>query len=129
MIDDSRTQGFHNIAIERIKNGHVVSTRYGRYAEVIYNRPQIVFFTNREVFGYFKNLSRDRWDHMKITDDYKLIKLGWTDANLWDSMFDSTTSKEPTVENNEKTFDQANDDYYFTLFCRLAVFNQLIGKM
>ena len=85
-------------AIERIKNGHVVSTMYGRYAEVIYNRPQIIFFTNREVFGYFKNLSRDRWYHMKITEDYKLMKLGWTDANFWDSVFDSTASKEPTVK-------------------------------
>ena len=38
MIDDTRTQGektsFNNIfeVIERIKNGHAVSTRYGRYA-------------------------------------------------------------------------------------------------
>lgn len=60
MIDDTRTQGektsFNNMfeAIERIKNCHVVSTMYGRYAEVIYNRPQIIFFTNR---GY----------HMKLT--------------------------------------------------------------
>jgi len=109
MIDDTRTQGektsFNNMfeAIERIKNGHVVSTMYGRYAEVIYNRPQIIFFTNREVFGYLKNLSRDRWYHMKITEDHKLIKLGWTDANFWDSVFDSTVSNEPTVESNETT--------------------------
>ena len=70
---------------------------YGRSVEVTYNRPQIVFFTNREVFGYFKNLSRDRWYHMKITDEHKLIKLDWIDTNLWDSAFDSTASKEPTV--------------------------------
>ena len=116
MIDDTRTQGektsFKNMfeAIERIKNGHVVSTMYGRYAEVIYNRPQIVFFTNREVFGYLKNLSRDRWYHMKITDELKLIKLGWTDANFWDSMFDSTASTEPAVEKVEK----ANRDLFFS---------------
>ena len=57
----------------------------------------------RDIFGYLKSLSRDRWYHMKITDDHKLIKLDWTDANFWDSVFDLTASKEPTVENNEKT--------------------------
>lgn len=40
---------------------------------------------------------------MKITDEHKLIKLGWTDENFWDSVFDSTASKEPTVEKDEKT--------------------------
>jgi hypothetical protein len=91
MIDDTRAQGdktsFNNMfeAIERIKNGYVVSTMYGRYAEAMYARPQIIFCTNREIFGYLKSLSRDRWYHMKITDDHKLIKLGWTDANFWDS--------------------------------------------
>ena len=33
---------------------------------------------------------------MKITDEHELIKLGWTDANFWDSVFDSTVIKEPT---------------------------------
>ena len=93
MIDDTRTQGdktsFNNMfeAIERIKNGYLVSTMYGRYAEAMYARPQIIFCTNREIFGYLKSLSRDRWYHMKITEDHKLIKLGWTDAlcliQLW----------------------------------------------
>ena len=36
-------------------------------------------------------------------ENHKLIKLGWTDGNFWDSVFDSTASQEPTVENNEKT--------------------------
>jgi hypothetical protein len=40
---------------------------------------------------------------MKITEDHKLIKLGWTDSNFWDNVFDSTLSKEPTVEKEEKT--------------------------
>ena len=55
-VDVFMIDAFNNMfeAIERIKNGHVVSTMYGRYAEVIYNRPQIIFFTNR---GY----------HMKLT--------------------------------------------------------------
>jgi len=109
MIDDTRTQGdktsFNNMfeAIERIKNGYVVSTMYGRYAEAMYARPQIIFCTNREIFGYLKSLSRDRWYHMKITEDHKLIKLGWTDSNFWDNVFDSTVSKEHTVEKEEKT--------------------------
>jgi hypothetical protein len=40
---------------------------------------------------------------MKITEDHKLLKLGWTDANFWDSVFDSTASQEPTVEKDGKT--------------------------
>ena len=65
MIDDTWTQGektsFNTMfeAIERIKNGYVV-TMYGRYAEAMYARPQIIFCTNREIFGYLKRLSRDR---------------------------------------------------------------------
>jgi hypothetical protein len=38
---------------------------------------------------------------MKITEDHNLIKLGWTDANFWDNVFDSTVSKEPTVDKEE----------------------------
>ena len=40
---------------------------------------------------------------MKITEDHKLIKLGWTDGNFWDSVFDSTASNNLTVEKDEKT--------------------------
>ena len=47
---------------------------------------------------------------MKITEDHKLLKLGWTDANFWDSVFDSTASKEPTVEKNDRT----NGDLFFS---------------
>lgn len=101
---------------------------YDRYAEVIYNRLQIIFCTNREIFGYLKSLSRDRWYHMKITENHKLIKLSWMDTNFWDTVFDSTTSKEPTVGKDEKTNgdlffskifeqDKDNDNEYFILFC------------
>jgi len=53
MIDDTQTQGetisFTNMfeAIERIKNGYLVPTMYGRYTEAIYARSQIIFCTNR----------------------------------------------------------------------------------
>lgn len=40
---------------------------------------------------------------MKITDERKLIKLGWADANFWDSVFDSTASKNPAAEGEDKT--------------------------
>ena len=40
---------------------------------------------------------------MKITEDHRLLKLGWTDENFWDSVFDSNTSQEPIVDNVEKT--------------------------
>ena len=46
-------------AIERIKNSQVISTMYGRYTEVIYNYPQIIFTINREGFSYLKNLSKN----------------------------------------------------------------------
>lgn len=88
----------------------MLRTLDGRYTELIYNKPQIIFCRNREIFGYLKSFSRDRWYHMKIIDDHKLIKLGWTDANFWDSVFDSTASKEPTVEKVEK----ANGDLFFS---------------
>lgn len=74
MIDHIRTQGyktsFNNMfeVIERIKNDYIVSTMYNRYTEAMYARPQIIFCTNREIVGYLKSLSRNRWYHMKITD-------------------------------------------------------------
>ena len=76
---------------------------YDKYAEAMDACPQIIFCKNREIFGYLKSLSRDRWYHMKITEDHKLLKLGWTNANFWDSVFDSIASSEPTVKLKEKT--------------------------
>lgn len=43
-------------AIERLKNDYIFSTIYCRYAEAMYPRPQILFCTNREIFGYLKSL-------------------------------------------------------------------------
>lgn len=40
---------------------------------------------------------------MRITEYHKLIKLGWTDQDFWDSDFDLTANEEPTVEKYEKT--------------------------
>ena len=40
---------------------------------------------------------------MKITEDHKRLQLGSIDEIFWDSVFDSTANKEPTVENVEKT--------------------------
>lgn len=83
MIDDTKTKGdhtsFNNLfeAIERIKNGHVVSTMYGHYSEVIYKRPQILFCTNRFPGDYLNNLSRDRWSHFVIMDRTNLVSLGF----------------------------------------------------
>ena len=100
MIDDTKTKGdttsFNNMfeAIERIKNGHVVSTFYGRYSEVIYQRPQILFCTNRDIYEYLNNLSRDRWYHLKITEKHQLEDRGWIDSNYWDTVFDNKLKKE-----------------------------------
>ena len=65
---------------------------------------------------------------MKITEDHRLVNLGWTDANFWDGIFDSTADKKPAVETLEKTngnllfpdiLENSNDTYYSTLFFRL----------
>ena len=83
MIDDTKTKGsktsFNDLfeAVERIKNGHVVSTMYGHYSEVIYKRPQILFCTNRSLGDYLSNLSIDRWSHFVIPDKKNLISLGF----------------------------------------------------
>lgn len=100
MIDDTKTKGdttsFNNMfeAIERIKNGHIVSTFYGRYSEVIYERPQILFCTNRNIYDYKKSLSDDRWYHFKITETHNLQNRGWTDSDYWDKFFDDESKKE-----------------------------------
>lgn len=47
---------------------------------------------------------------MKMTEDHKLLKLGWTGVNFWDSVFDSTVNQKPTVEKDEKT----NGDLFFS---------------
>jgi len=55
-------------AIERRKNGHIVSTMYGRYAKASFDHPQIFFCTNRPIYESLDNLSRDRWFQMKINE-------------------------------------------------------------
>lgn len=58
---------------------------------------------------------------MKITEDHKLLKLGWTDANFWDSVFDSTARNNLTVEKANgdlffsEIFHQNNDLHYFVV--------------
>lgn len=75
VIDDTRTKGkdssFDDMfeSIETVKNGHIVSCMYGKYAESIFDRPIIVFFTNRNLNEYIDKLSIDRWYPMKIEKD------------------------------------------------------------
>jgi len=119
MIDDTRTKGdntsFSNMfeAIERIKNGHVVSTMYGRYAEVMYARPQILFCTNRRLDDYRQSLSLDRWYQYEINKD-QLQTIGWQDRNYWDTQFGSNELKKSedllTDKPSEKYFDQILED-------------------
>lgn len=75
VIDDTKTKGkdttLDNMfeAIEQIKNGHLVSCMYGKYVESIFNRPQVIFFTNRHPRDYTEKLSLDRWYPMEIIKD------------------------------------------------------------
>lgn len=76
VIDDTRTKGadtnFEDMfeVIETIKNGHVVSSMYGKYTESIFKRPMVVFFTNTEPLEYATKLSKDRWYPMKIENNH-----------------------------------------------------------
>jgi hypothetical protein len=75
VIDDTRTKGkdtnfddmFENM--EQIKNGHLVSTMYGKPAKAIFDRPIIMFFTNTEPREYAKNLSAERLYPMEIKNN------------------------------------------------------------
>jgi hypothetical protein len=75
VIDDTRTKGadtnFEDMfeVIETIKNGHVVSSMYGKYTESIFKRPIVVFFTNTQPGQYKDKLSVDRWYPMKIENN------------------------------------------------------------
>jgi MinD-like ATPase involved in chromosome partitioning or flagellar assembly len=75
VIDDTRTKGkdtnFDDMfeVIETIKNGHVISSMYGKYTESLFKRPMVVFFTNTEPREYAKNLSADRWYPMEIENN------------------------------------------------------------
>lgn len=75
VIDDTRTKGadtnFEDMfeVIETIKNGHVVSSMYGKYTQSIFKRPMVVFFTNTGPREYKEKLSTDRWYPMKIENN------------------------------------------------------------
>jgi hypothetical protein len=75
VIDDTRTKGantnFEDMfeVIETIKNGHVVSSMYGKYVQSIFKRPMVVFFTNTGPREYKEKLSKDRWYPMKIENN------------------------------------------------------------
>ena len=102
MIDDTKTKGegtsFKNMfeAIEKIKNGYIVSTMYGTYKESIYEYPTIIFFTNRKIQDYSGFLSKDRWYHMKITKNFFLEKRGWIDGDFWEKYFSTLPDGKPS---------------------------------
>jgi len=59
--------------VEEVKNGHVVSTRYGKGGSLIMPHPHIFIFSNKPL--KYNYLSSDRWDIYRVTDDLKLKEL------------------------------------------------------
>ena len=115
MIDDTRTRGTDTLmadlfeVIERIKNGHVVSTMYGKYVESIYPRPQIVFFTNSCLETSATQLSLDRWYYVQIEDRKRLKKRGWvvgTPPYLFYQQTHPESDQLPEVRKVEKENDE-----------------------
>ena len=53
-------------SIEELKNGHIVSHMYGRYAQLMMDPPHIIIFSNTECPE--KLLSKDRWRKFEIKD-------------------------------------------------------------
>jgi hypothetical protein len=78
-IDLPWTQGSDNrmcnliSMVEEVKNGHVVSTMYGRGGSLIMPNPHIFIFSNKPLKYNYR--SSDRWDIYRVTNDLKLKKL------------------------------------------------------
>lgn len=84
LIDLPRTSGTYDrkddilSVIEELKNGHVTSPMYGKYANVLMDPPIVIVFSN--LFFPYDSLSADRWDCYIINKDSlgspKLTSLG-----------------------------------------------------
>ena len=78
MIDLTRTRGetqsYEDLfaAIEDIKNGYLVDTMYGKYNEVIFDRPLIIIFSNKPLSDFSKFLSSDRWHRLVLNSNKEL---------------------------------------------------------
>ncbi|MEY3223766.1 MAG: Bovine faeces associated smacovirus 5 [Cyanobacteriota bacterium] len=59
--------------VEEIKNGHVMSTMYGKGGSLIMPHPHIFIFSNKAL--KYDSLSKDRWEIYKVTDDFKLKQI------------------------------------------------------
>lgn len=84
LIDLPRTSGINDrkedilSVIEELKNGHITSPMYGKYANVLMDPPIVIVFSN--LFFPYDSLSADRWDCYIINKDSlsspKLVSLG-----------------------------------------------------
>lgn len=105
VIDDTRTKGantnFEDMfeVIETIKNGHVVSSMYGKYVQSIFKRPMVVFFTNTGPREYKEKLSIDRWYPMKIENN-NIFATNMTETPLSHLAITAKVIKDRAAENN-----------------------------
>jgi hypothetical protein len=72
-IDLPRTQGYYDkkgdllSVIEEVKNGHVMSSIYGKGGILMIPPPHIFIFSN-EALNY-QSLSKDRWEVYTLTEE------------------------------------------------------------
>lgn len=105
VIDDTRTKGadtnFEDMfeVIETIKNGHVVSSMYGKYTQSIFKRPMVVFFTNTGPREYKEKLSTDRWYPMKIENN-NIFTTNMTETPLSHLAITAKVLKDRAAEDN-----------------------------
>lgn len=55
--------------VEEIKNGHIVSAMFGTPMESIIPNPFVIIFTNEDISGYYRYLSKDRWQVYAIIEN------------------------------------------------------------
>lgn len=58
--------------IEDLKNGHITSTMYGEYSELLMNSPHVIIFSNQ--LPDVSKLSKDRWKIWTIQADMSLFQ-------------------------------------------------------
>lgn len=55
--------------VEEIKNGHIVLAMFGTPMESIIPNPFVIIFTNEDIWGYYRYLSKDRWQVYAIIEN------------------------------------------------------------
>jgi len=80
-------------ALEDLKNGFVVSSMYGKNAQLVMNPPHVVVFSNMS--APLDSMSSDRWDEREIDFEKNFDAGDWHPAKTsWDNADDTTYTAE-----------------------------------